>query len=214
MIFSSKKSRLPSPDEALPGRDTPLRKPENHVITGHRITPPFPEGLEQAMFALGCFWGAEKKFWQQPGVYCTAAGYAGGYTPNPTYEEVCTGQTGHAEVVKVVFDPKIISYQQLLIIFWESHNPTQGMKQGADVGTQYRSVIYTYSEEQQQAALASKNHYQQRLKTAGFGAITTEIHPAPTFYYAEVYHQQYLAKTPRLSSCDIPLSHTGRPTYR
>ncbi len=214
MFLSDKKAQLPSPDEALPGRATRICIPEPHFVTGHPIIPPFPEDLELAMFGLGCFWGAEKKFWQQPGVYCTAVGYAGGYTPNPTYEEVCTGLTGHTEVVQVAFDPKQISYQRLLETFWEAHDPTQGMRQGVDIGTQYRSAIFTFSEEQLQAAQLSKIHYQERLNSAGFGTITTEILNVPEFYYAENYHQQYLAKTPRLSSCDIPLSQTGRPSYR
>lgn len=213
MFFTDKKTQLPSPEDALPGRATPVCIPQPHFVNGHPIAPPFPEGLEQAVFGLGCFWGAEKKFWQQHGVYCTAVGYAGGYTPNPTYEEVCTGLTGHTEVVKVVFDPKQISYQQLLIVFWESHNPTQGMQQGVDIGSQYRSAIYVYSDEQERAAQQSLRHYQHRLNTSGFGAITTEIMPVPAFYYAENYHQQYLAKTLKPSSCDIPLSQTGRPAY-
>ncbi len=213
MFTASKKTQLPGPDEALPGRDTPICTPGKHAVTGHPILPPFPKGFEQALFGLGCFWGAEKRFWQLPGVYCTAVGYAGGYTPNPSYEEVCTGLTGHTEVVKVVFDPAVISYRQLLAVFWEAHNPTQGMRQGVDVGTQYRSSIYTFSDEQETDALASQTHYQQKLNEAGFGPITTEIMPAPEFYYAEDYHQQYLAKTPRPSSCDIPLSQTGRPSY-
>lgn len=214
MIFSKQKIQLPAAEDALPGRTDPICTPENHFVTGNPVTPPFPEGLRQALFGLGCFWGAEKKFWRQKGVYCTAVGYAGGYTPNPTYEEVCTGLTGHTEVVKVVFDPQLISYQKLLECFWEAHDPTQGMRQGVDTGTQYRSAIYTFSESQQRTAEASKAHYQQRLNEAGFGSITTEIAPAPAFYYAENYHQQYLAKTPRPSSCDIPLSQTGRPSFR
>ncbi|WP_051906961.1 peptide-methionine (S)-S-oxide reductase MsrA [Methylomarinum vadi] len=214
MIFSNKKTQLPSPEEALPGRATPVCTPKFHFVTGNPIIPPFPDGLEQSLFAMGCFWGAEKRFWQQTGVYSTAVGYAGGYTPNPTYEEVCTGQTGHAEVVMVVFDPEQISFQRLLELFWEGHNPTQGMRQGVDIGTQYRSAIYFYSEKQEQAALNSKAHYQERLHAYGFDSITTEILPVPEFFYAEDYHQQYLAKTPRLSSCDIPLSETGRPSYR
>jgi peptide-methionine (S)-S-oxide reductase len=167
-----------------------------HFVTGNPIVPPFPAHLAVAVFGLGCFWGAERKFWQQPGVFSTAVGYAGGYTPNPSYEEVCSGKTGHTEVVKVIFDPAVISYQALLILFWQAHNPTQGMRQGNDKGTQYRSAIYTESEEQQVTALTSKQHYQTRLDAAGLAEITTEILPAPIFYYAESYHQQYLAKNP------------------
>ena len=167
-----------------------------HFVNRHRIVPPFPEGLAQAMFAMGCFWGAEKKFWQLPGVYSTAVGYAAGHTPNPTYREVCTGMTAHAEVVLVVFDPNTISYDDLLKVFWENHDPTQGMRQGNDVGTQYRSGIYCYGDQQRQAAERSRDAFQERLKAAGYGAITTEILPASEFYYAEDYHQQYLAKNP------------------
>lgn len=196
MFFSTKKATFPTPETALKGRDTQMQHADKHFVTGNSIIPPFPEMLQLALFGLGCFWGAERKFWQQPGVFSTAVGYAGGYTPNPTYDELCTGKTGHAEVVRVVFDPQIISYQQLLELFWQSHNPTQGMRQGNDVGTQYRSAIYTYSEEQQLAAIASRQHYQTKLTAAGLGMITTEIMPAPVFYYAEDYHQQYLAKNP------------------
>jgi len=185
---------MPSAKDALPGRTTPLAVSQNHFVNGRRIVAPFPAGLSEAVFGLGCFWGAEKLFWQLPGVYSTAVGYAGGYTPNPTYEEVCSGRTGHAEVVRVIFDPKVISYEALLRLFWESHDPTQGMRQGNDAGTQYRSVIYVSSEEQREAE--SKRVYQMRLKAAGKAAITTEILPAPVFYYAEDYHQQYLAKNP------------------
>jgi peptide-methionine (S)-S-oxide reductase len=196
-IFGSPmKLRLPLPDQALPGRETPMRVPETHDVTGGRIVPPFPAGLEQAVFAMGCFWGAERKFWQAKGVYSTAVGYAGGYTPNPTYKEVCTGMTGHTEVVLVVFDPKVISYDGLLKLFWENHDPTQGMRQGNDVGTQYRSAIYCYTPEQKRAAEASRESYQDRLTAAGYGRITTEILDAPPFYYAEDYHQQYLDKNP------------------
>ena len=170
--------------------------PERHEVLGTPIAPPFPEGLERAVFALGCFWGAERVFWQAPGVYTTAVGYAGGYTPNATYEEACSGQTGHAEVVLVVFDPKQTSYDELLRLFWENHDPTQGMRQGNDVGTQYRSGIYYFDDEQKRAAEASRDAFQKRLTAAGFGAITTEILPSPEFYYAEDYHQQYLAKNP------------------
>jgi peptide-methionine (S)-S-oxide reductase len=196
MFFTAKKSRMPSPAEALPGRTTPIRVTDTHFVNGHRITPPFPAGLEQAMFAMGCFWGAERKFWQTPGVYSTASGYAGGITQNPTYEEVCSGMTGHAEVVLVVYDPKQVSYDQLLQVFWESHDPTQGMRQGNDVGTQYRSGIYAFTPEQKAAAEISRGMYQERLKAAGLGEITTEIVDAPAFYYAEDYHQQYLGKNP------------------
>ena len=170
--------------------------PESHYVNGHRLTPPFPPGLEQAVFGMGCFWGAERKFWEAPGVYSTAVGYAGGHTPNPTYKEVCTGMTGHTEVVLVVFDPKVTSYEAMLRTFWENHDPTQGMRQGNDVGTQYRSAIYVHSQEQQRAAEASRAMFEQRLSAAGYGAITTEILAAPPFYYAEDYHQQYLAKNP------------------
>ena len=190
------KLRIPAPEQALPGRDTPLPVPETHFVNGNRITPPFPAGLEQAVFGMGCFWGAERKFWQAPGVYSTAVGYAGGHTPHATYKEVCSGMTGHTEVVLVVFDPKVTSYEALLEIFWENHDPTQGMRQGNVVGTQYRSAIYTYSPEQQRAAEASRGAFQQRLDAAHYGAITTEISEAPPFYYAEDYHQQYLARNP------------------
>ena len=196
-IFSSPMNlRLPRRDQALPGHDTPMAVPETHVVNGHRIRAPFPADLEQAIFGLGCFWGAERKFWQAPGVYSTAVGYAGGYTANATYKEVCSGMTGHAEVVLVVFDPAKISYEQLLKIFWESHDPTTGMRQGNDVGTQYRSAIYTTSAAQARAAEASRAAYQDRLAAAGYGRITTEIAEAPPFYYAEEYHQQYLARNP------------------
>jgi peptide-methionine (S)-S-oxide reductase len=170
--------------------------PDAHFVNGHELIPPFPDGLEQAIFGMGCFWGAERKFWEAPGVYSTAVGYAGGYTPNPSYREVCSGMTGHTEVVLVVFDPKQISYDALLKLFWENHDPTQGMRQGNDMGTQYRSSIYTMSAEQQRAAEASRSAYQDRLTAAGYGRITTEIMAAPPFYYAEDYHQQYLAKNP------------------
>jgi peptide-methionine (S)-S-oxide reductase len=195
-MFSSMKLRLPPPDHALPGRTEALAVPDTHFVNGNRITPPFPAGLEQALFAMGCFWGAERKFWQARGVYATAVGYAGGYTPNATYKEVCSGMTGHAEVVLVVFDPKQTSYESLLKIFWENHDPTQGMRQGNDVGTQYRSAIYTFSPEQKRVALASRDAFQDRLTSAGYDRITTEIAEAPPFYYAEEYHQQYLAKNP------------------
>jgi peptide-methionine (S)-S-oxide reductase len=191
-----KKTVIPTPEQALPGRSQAMRVPSHHYVNNNPLKPPFPDGFETAVFGLGCFWGAERKFWQLNGVYSTAVGYAAGFTPNPTYEEVCTGLTGHNEVVLVVFDPKVISYSQLLKVFWESHNPTQGMRQGNDVGTQYRSGIYVYSQEQRQLAEASKQAYQQALKDAGYGAITTEILDASEFYYAEDYHQQYLAKNP------------------
>jgi peptide-methionine (S)-S-oxide reductase len=195
-LFSSLKLRLPNPDQALPGRAEPMPVPETHFVNGNRIVPPFPAGLEQAVFAMGCFWGAERKFWQAPGVYSTAVGYAGGYTPNATYREVCSGMTGHTEVVLVVFDPKATSYDAMLKVFWENHDPTQGMRQGNDVGTQYRSAIYAHSPAQQRAAEASREMFQDRLTAAGLGRITTEIAEAPPFYYAEDYHQQYLAKNP------------------
>jgi peptide-methionine (S)-S-oxide reductase len=190
------KVRIPPREEALPGRDGKMPVPEKHFVSGAAMEAPFPEGTERALFALGCFWGAERKFWQLPGVYTTAAGYAAGYTQNPTYREVCSGMTGHAEVVLVVFDPKKISYDALLKTFWESHDPTQGMRQGNDVGTQYRSGIYYYDEAQRAAAERSRSAFQEALSKAGYGRITTEIMPAPEFYYAEDYHQQYLAKNP------------------
>ncbi len=191
-----KKQNMPAPEEALPGRAQSMSVPANHYVNKNPLKPPYPDGLEKAIFGLGCFWGAERKFWQLKGVYTTAVGYAAGFTPNPTYEEVCSGRTGHNEVVLVVFDPKVISYAELLKVFWESHNPTQGMRQGNDVGTQYRSGIYVYSENQKQLAQASLEAYQQALNSAGYGKITTEILDAPEFYYAEAYHQQYLAKNP------------------
>jgi peptide-methionine (S)-S-oxide reductase len=187
---------MPSPADALPGRSDKMPIPTKHFVNGARLSPPWPDGLEVADFALGCFWGAERKFWQQPGVYSTAVGYQAGFTPNPTYREVCSGMTGHAEVVRVVFDPKQISYDQLLRVFWENHDPTQGMRQGGDTGTQYRSGIYTHGAAQKQAAEASRAAYAQELKKAGYGDITTEVIEAPEFYYAEDYHQQYLAKNP------------------
>lgn len=191
-----KKLDLPTPENALPGRAEPMPVPARHFVNGNPLKPPYPEGLEIAMFGLGCFWGAERKFWQQNGVFTTAVGYAAGITPNPTYHEVCTGMTGHNEVVRVVFDPNIISYEALLKVFWESHDPTQGMRQGNDTGTQYRSGIYVYSDRQRKLAEASRDAYQQALKDAGYGEITTEVLDAPEFYYAEDYHQQYLAKNP------------------
>src|SRR5262245_51090235 len=192
----AKSLQIPSKAEALPGRDVAMDVPETHFVNGHRLTPPFPDGLERAMFGLGCFWGAERKFWQLPGVYTTAVGYAAGHTPNPTYREVCSGMTGHGEVVLVVFDPKKIRYEDLLKVFWESHDPTQGMRQGNDVGTQYRSGIYFYDDAQRAAAEQSRDAFQRELRNARYGAITTKILPAPEFYYAEDYHQQYLAKNP------------------
>ncbi len=196
MFWFEKKTKIPTPKEALPDREERMPVPARHYVNGHPMEPPYPEGMETAMFGLGCFWGAERKFWQTEGVYTTAVGYAGGLTKNPSYKEVCTGLTGHNEVVKVVFDPKIINYEALLKIFWEAHDPTQGMRQGNDVGTQYRSGIYPYSDAQNKAALASRETYGQTLAAAGYGAITTEITEAPEFYYAEDYHQQYLAKNP------------------
>jgi peptide-methionine (S)-S-oxide reductase len=194
--LKEKKTDKPSADDALPGRDRELPVPDTHFVNGRPLKPPFPEGLETAVFGLGCFWGAERIFWRTPGVYSTAVGYAGGFTPNPTYEEVCSGRTGHAEVVLVVFDPNVVSYEELLRVFWEAHDPTQGMRQGNDVGTQYRSAIYTTTPAQAKAAEASRETYRSALGDAGFGAITTEIREAPSFYYAEDYHQQYLAKNP------------------
>ncbi|MFN2595084.1 MAG: peptide-methionine (S)-S-oxide reductase MsrA [Actinomycetota bacterium] len=191
------KSRMPSADEALPGRtDKVMPVPEKHAVLGTPMQPPFPEGLECAQFGLGCFWGAERKFWETPGVYTTAVGYSGGYTPNPTYEEVCSGLTGHTEAVLVVYDGKHVSYEDLLKVFWESHDPTQGMRQGNDVGTQYRSAVYTYSPEQRKAAETSRAMYAKALSENRYGDITTEIREAPEFYYAEPYHQQYLYKNP------------------
>jgi peptide-methionine (S)-S-oxide reductase len=196
MWMRHKPLTLPAADEALPGRPDPLSVENRHFVNGHPIQPPFPEGLQQAMFGMGCFWGAEKAFWQIDGVFTTAVGYAAGHTPNPTYDEVCTGMTGHNEVVLVVFDPQAVSYETLLKTFWEGHDPTQGMRQGNDVGTQYRSGIYCFSDAQQAAAQASQARFQQALSAKGFSAISTEILPVPPFYYAETYHQQYLAKHP------------------
>ena len=193
-FFSSHKLRMPTPAEALPGRAERMPVPARHFVNGHPLSPPFPAGHALALFGLGCFWGAERKFWKTPGVYSTQVGYAAGLTQNPTYNEVCSGRTGHNEVVRVVFDPAQVSYEALLKIFFESHDPTQGMRQGNDAGTQYRSGVYTYDAAQQQAAEAARAAYQQALSAAGHGAITTEILPAPEFYYAEEYHQQYLAK--------------------
>jgi peptide-methionine (S)-S-oxide reductase len=187
---------IPTQEQALPGRAMRMPVPDQHFVNGHTLEGPYPAGLQQAVFGLGCFWGAERKFWEAPGVWTTAVGYAGGHTANPTYEEVCSGRTGHTEVVLVVFDPKLTSYDSLLKLFWESHDPTQGMRQGNDVGTQYRSAIYTYSDDQQRQAEVSRERYQAQLAAARYGAITTEIRPAPQFYFAEDYHQQYLAKNP------------------
>src|SRR3954468_10715668 len=196
-IFSSPmKLRPPSAEQALPGRAEAMPVPETHFVNGNRITPPFPAGLETAVFGMGCFWGAERKFWEAPGVYSTAVGYAAGHTANATYREVCSGMTGHTEAVLVVFDPARIRYEDLLKVFWENHDPTQGMRQGNDTGTQYRSGIYAYGDRQLRAAEASRATYQRQLSAEGYGAITTEILPAPEFYYAEDYHQQYLAKNP------------------
>jgi peptide-methionine (S)-S-oxide reductase len=194
-LFEKKTQMIPA-DQALPGRAHPIPTADTHAISGRPLKGPLPDGLEEAVFGMGCFWGVERIFWRQPGVWLTMVGYAGGYTPNPTYQEVCTGQTGHNEVVRVIFDPAQTSYATLLQVFWENHDPTQGMRQGNDRGTQYRSGIYTSSEAQMAAALASRDAFAPRLHAAGFGAITTEILPAPVFYYAEDYHQQYLHKNP------------------
>ena len=197
MWFTRKSLEMPTAAEALPGRSAPIPTAEQHFVNGHQIKPPYPKALEQAVFAMGCFWGAERKFWELgDGIYTTAVGYAGGHTANPTYEEACSGRTGHTEVVLVVFDPAKISYEKLLKTFWENHDPTQGMRQGNDVGTQYRSAIYAYGDEQLRAAEASRDRFQQALTRAGHGTITTEIAEAGPFYYAEAYHQQYLAKNP------------------
>ena len=217
MALFARKHEMPSAGDALPGRDAEMPVPAEHFVNRHPLVPPFPDGLEQAMFGLGCFWGAERVFWQADGVYTTAVGYAGGITPNPSYQEVCSGRTGHTEAVLVAFDPALISYEQLLKLFWESHDPTQGMRQGNDVGTQYRSGIYCYTDAQLEAAKTSRDMYQEVLRAAGYGEITTEILPAPTFYYAEDYHQQYLAKNPggycglggTGLSCPIGLAEAG-----
>jgi peptide-methionine (S)-S-oxide reductase len=195
-MWKDRKTMMPAPEQALPGRSEPMPVPELHFVNGRRIVPPFPAGAQLALFGMGCFWGAERTFWLDPRVYATAVGYAAGHTPNPTYREVCSGMTGHNEVVRVIFDPAAIRYDELLKIFWESHDPTQGMRQGNDVGTQYRSGIYYYDDAQRRAAEASRDAYQKRLESVGFDRITTEIVPAPEFYYAEDYHQQYLAKNP------------------
>ena len=196
MSLFGRKPEMPSPEQALPGRTEVMAVPATHFVNGKPLQPPFPDGLETAMFGLGCFWGAERAFWQTDGVFTTAVGYAGGFTPNPSYQEVCSGRTGHNEVVLVVFDPSVLSYDALLKVFWEDHDPTQGMRQGNDVGTQYRSGIYTFSDEQQAAAERSRDLYQEVLRAAHFDDITTEIVPAGPFFYAEDYHQQYLAKNP------------------
>jgi peptide-methionine (S)-S-oxide reductase len=196
MRFLMREPEMIRPEDALPGREEQMPVPSRHEVLGTPLTPPFPDGLERAVFGLGCFWGAERVFWQLQGVYTTAVGYAGGYTPNPTYEEVCSGLTGHAEVVLVVFDPERIGYDELLRAFWEAHDPTQGMRQGNDVGTQYRSLVLSADEAQREAAQASLERYQGELRAAGYGDITTEVEPAGEFYYAEPYHQQYLAKNP------------------
>jgi peptide-methionine (S)-S-oxide reductase len=196
-MFSTTKTRVPSPDEALPGRSEAMPVPERHFVNDASLQPPYPEGSRVADFAAGCFWGVEKTFWQTPGVIVTAVGYQGGSTPNPTYGEVCTGRTGHAESVRVVYDPEKVSYEELLRVFWEEHDPTQGMRQGNDVGTQYRSAIYWHDDDQRAAAEASREAYQRELTAAGYGQIATEIRQAPEFYFAEDYHQQYLAKNPQ-----------------
>ncbi|MFF0575116.1 peptide-methionine (S)-S-oxide reductase MsrA [Streptosporangium saharense] len=195
-LFGKDKTTMVAPENALPGRTTPIPVPERHAVLDAPLAPPYPEGTEIADFGLGCFWGAERKFWQTPGVVSTSVGYEGGYTPNPTYEEVCAGQTGHTEAVRVVFDPSRVSYEELLRVFWEAHDPTQGMRQGNDVGTQYRSAIYYHSPEQEKSAFASRDAYQKVLDEAGYGKITTEIAPAGDYFYAEDYHQQYLYKVP------------------
>ncbi|MCB1856644.1 MAG: peptide-methionine (S)-S-oxide reductase MsrA [Gammaproteobacteria bacterium] len=214
MWLSGKIQRMPSPEEALPGRKEEMVVPEKHYVMGQVLRPPFPEGMETALFGLGCFWGAERRYWETDGVFSTAVGYAGGYTPNPTYEEVCSGLTGHNEVVRVVFDPSQVSYEKLLKVFWESHDPTQGMRQGNDRGTQYRSGIYVGSAVQRQLAEQSKARYQVALSERGLGEITTEILDAPVFYYAEAYHQQYLAKNPGgycgLGGTGVACPGTGR----
>lgn len=205
--------QLPEERDALPGRDQVMPVPAAHAVLWAPLQPPFPAGFQSAIFGMGCFWGAEKKFWQTPGVYTTAVGYAGGYTPNPTYEEVCSGLTGHNEVVLVVFDPALVSYQALLRLFWQGHNPTLGMRQGNDIGTQYRSGIYCFGDEQLTAAQDSARHYQQALDAVAAGQISTEIRSAPVFYYAEPYHQQYLAKNPDGYCPDITCQATGLPAF-
>lgn len=218
MLLQSQKLHLPRPEQALPGRAEKMLVPDKHFVLGTRMTPPFPAGIRLAVFGMGCFWGAEKAFWSLGGVYSTSVGYAGGLTPNPTYREVCSGMTGHTEVVQVAYDPSVISYERLLAVFWEGHDPTEGMRQGADVGTQYRSAVYTHDEEQARAVASSRQAYQEALREAGHGAITTEIGPAPEYFYAEDYHQQYLAKNPdgycghggTGVSCPIGLGASGR----
>ena len=197
MLFGRTKTRMISCDEALPGRDTPMPVPARHYVNGNPLTPPFPEDMQQLIVGMGCFWGAERLFWEREGVFTTAAGYSGGFTPNPTYEETCTAQTGHTEAVLVVFDPQVVSLDDLLKIFWENHDPTQLMGQGNDIGTQYRSAIYTFDDEQRAVVETSRDRYQEQLRANGYGEITTEIAPAGDFFYAEDYHQQYLAKNPR-----------------
>jgi peptide-methionine (S)-S-oxide reductase len=196
MFLFTKPTHMVTAEDALPGRSEPMPVPERHEVLGTPLTPPFPEGLEQAVVGMGCFWGAERVFWRAPGVYTTAVGYAGGYTPNPTYQEVCSGRTGHTEAVLVVFDPKVTSYEEILKLFWENHDPTQGMRQGNDIGTQYRSAVYFMNDAQREAAEASRDMFQRELTQAGHGEISTEIAPSGPFYYAEDYHQQYLAKNP------------------
>ncbi len=209
MFWKQKKTRLPAPDEALPGRDRPMPVPTAHHVNGHPLKPPFPSGIQVALFGMGCFWGAERRFWQVPGVYSTAVGYAGGYTPNATYDEVCTGLTGHNEVVLVAYDPSLVSYAELLRVFWEAHDSTQGMRQGNDLGTQYRSGIYVFDAQQRAQAESTRDAFQQALEERGLGRITTEILDAPAFYYAEDFHQQYLAKNPQgycgLGGCGVKL---------
>jgi peptide-methionine (S)-S-oxide reductase len=220
MLWTRHKLEMPSKDQALPGRDQAMAIPDRHFVNGNPIAPPFPEGLGQAVFGMGCFWGAEKLFWQLPGVWTTAVGYAGGYTPNPTYEEVCSGRTGHAEVVLVVYDPNQVSYEELLKVFWENHDPTQGMRQGNDVGTQYRSAVYVFDQAQREAAEASREAYLPVLRDAGYGEISTEIAEAGPFYYAEDYHQQYLAKNPwgycpdHSTGVSCPVGIAGRTEQR
>ena len=208
-LFNRNKTSMPTPQSALPGRPTAISVPDRHFVNGAPLKPPYPDGTQVAMFAAGCFWGVEKTFWNVPGVVSTSVGYAGGYTPNPTYDEVCSGRTGHTEVVRVVYDPETVSYDELLRHFWEEHDPTQGMRQGNDVGTNYRSAIYTYGEDQQRAAEASRDAYQRELANAGYGNITTEIVPAPEFYFAEEYHQQYLAKNAGRQGLYCPDHSTG-----
>ncbi len=209
MIFGRTTATLPAPGQALPGRSEPsFDLPEKHAVLGTPIAGPVPDGMAEAFFGMGCFWGAERRFWQLDGVYTTAVGYQGGTTPNPTYQEACTGQTGHTEAVRVVYDPAVVSYEDLLKIFWETHDPTQGFRQGNDVGSQYRSALYYADESQREAAEASRDRYQEAITAAGLGAITTELLPAPSFYYAEEYHQQYLAKVPNGYDCH---ANTGIP---